>query len=469
MESNRLVRDTVLTLIALGIFGSTNFIFNVVVGRFYGSSYLGAVSTALYTSLLLSYTVSTSFPAAVSKYISEYLGRKSEDKANYVLRLALKYGILISSIMTIFAIIFADYICEIFNISKDIFLLSVPIIILYGLYMILKMAYYGYRNVKRYFQNELVADSIFFITLTVVVIFRWKTYVFMPYIFLYTIFIVSSLYFFHKKFKPSDNIEKKDVTKKFFAFAGISFIGTFSSMAMRSLSIIISSAYVPLSDVGFLSAALALTSVFFFFPNAINMVLLPEFSFIYGYGDRKHISNLLNKAIINLAPYIVIINSLGIIFAKFIIEVLYGNKFFPAIFIFQLLLIFISLRMLNSPTISVLSGTKYVHIPNLGSLLRVLFVIPLWLFLVPSTGVLGTALVYGLGIFLNQGIILFFAKKYFNLKINILLKEYSVLVVIFIINQLNMLWYLKMAVYVALLAIYSYFRRKMLIKLLKKM
>ena len=196
MSKNRLIRDTLLTLITLITLGLTNFVFNVVIGRIYGSAYLGMVSTALSTSLLLSYVVSTSFPGAVAKYVSEYLGRKKEENADYVLRLALKYGIIIALIITVIAIVFSGYLCNIFNMPRDIFILSTPLIILYGLYMILKMAYYGYRDVKKYFYNELIADSLFFLALGIVMVSNWKTYVFIPYIFLYTYFIFSSLYFF---------------------------------------------------------------------------------------------------------------------------------------------------------------------------------------------------------------------------------------------------------------------------------
>lgn len=437
MAHQRLFKDTLLTLITLVVFGSTNFIFNVVVGRVYGSAYLGMVWTALSTSLLLSYAISTSFPGAVAKYVSEYLGRKRENDANYVLKLALYYGIIIAIAMTIFAVVFADYLCDLFNMSKTIFLLSVPIISLYGIYMILKMAYYGYRNVQKYFKNELVADSLFFIALGAIIIFKWDTYIFLPYIVLYSVFIFSAMRFFNMKLKSTGE-RKKEIKKSFFAFAGISFVGTFSSMAMRSLSIMISSIYIPASEVGFLSAAFSISAIFFLFPNALGRVLMPEFSYNFGKGNKEQLVSLLNKSTEYLAVFVTIINSLGIIFARLIVWIFYGDKYMDSVLLLQILLMAYWFTMVGRPAVSVLSGTKYIHIPNIGGLIGLIVSLFSWIFIVPVFGVIGTTVGYFLGVFTTMSYILFLTKKHYDLKLLTLAKNFVFALTIFFVFFINM-------------------------------
>ena len=434
MSKNRLVRDTLLTLITLVTLGLTNFVFNVLIGRVYGSAYLGVVSTALSTSLLLSYVVSTSFPGAVAKYVSEYLGRKKEENADYVLILALKYGIIIASVMTVIAILFSGYLCNVFNMSKDIFILSTPLIILYGLYMILKMAYYGYRDVKKYFYNELIADSIFFLVLGIVMVSNWKTYVFIPYIFLYTYFIFSSLYFFRHRFRGKKRSIDREVRKKFFVFAGISLVGTFSSMSMRSLSIMISSAYVSHSEVGYLSAAFSLSTIFFLFPNAMGRVLMPEFSYKYGKGDKERMIKLLNRSTEYLTVFVTIINALGIIFAAPLVWIFFGREFFTSVLLFQLALFLYWPSMVGRSVLSILSGTKYVHVPNIISVLGLLFSLLLWILLIPMWGITGTMMGYLIESWVAMTFTFYFGHRFFRFNNKLILKHIPWLISILILS-----------------------------------
>jgi len=434
-ESRRIFRDTLLTIVAMVIFGSTNFIFNVVIGRFYGSEILGEISAALSTSLLLSYFVATGFPSASAKYISEYIGKNKESEANYIFKLSLKYGVLISIGITCIAVIFLDNIASIFDISEHFFLLSLPVTSLYGVYMILKMTYYGYRSVKKYFKNEIISDSVFFASLGIIIFFKNLYFVYTPYILLYLIFIILSITFFRTKFKTERISNKKNLQKAFFTYAGIAFIGTFSSMATRNLSVMMSSMYLPKSDVGFLSAALSVSTIFFLFPNALNRILLPEFSYTFGKGDKEKLTKLLNKSTEYVSFFVTLVNSLGIIFAPIIIDFFYSSKFADSVILLQILLFSYWFTMVARPAVAVLSGTKYVHIPNIGGVLGLFSAICGWIFLIPTFGIIGTAIGYLLGIVVNVILILFFTIEYFQLKLYFISDFIVVLLVLLLITS----------------------------------
>ena len=426
MAREKLIKDTLLTLIALVTYGLTNFTFNIVIGRVYGSGFLGVVSTALSTALLFSYIISTSFPVATAKYISEYIGKNKKNDANYVLRASLKYAISILLIFTISALLFYKEISNFFNIPEDIFIISIPIIFLYGLYSILRMAYYGFRNVREYFKNEIIADSIFFIALALIAFFTWRYDIYIPYILMYSIFIILAIYYFWKIFTikkyPIENTRK--IRKNFFTYAGIAFVGTFSSMAMRNLSIMLSNHYISSEYVGYLSAALSISTIFFLFPNAIERTILPEFSYIFGKGKKEDMTYLLNESTEYLMIIITIINSLGIIFSHIIIYIFYSMTFSYSIIILQILLAIFWIRMVARPANSILSGTKYVHIPNTGSLIALLTSLFLWFILIPLYGIIGTLIGFFIGVLIDANIAFFFAWKYYNLKYSIVLKNY---------------------------------------------
>ncbi len=466
-ESRRIFRDTLLTIVAMVIFGSTNFIFNVVIGRFYGSEILGEISAALSTSLLLSYFVATGFPTATSKYISEYLGKNKENEANYIFKLSLKYAIITSIIITCIAFVFLDHITSIFDISEHFFLLSLPVISLYGVYMILKMTYYGYRSVKKYFKNEIISDSVFFASLGIIIFFKNLYFVYTPYILLYLIFIILSITFFRKKFKTERISNKKNLQKAFFTYAGIAFIGTFSSMAMRNLSIMMSSMYLPKSDVGFLSAALSVSTIFFLFPNALNRILLPEFSYTFGKGDKEKLTKLLNKSTEYVSFFVTLVNSLGIIFAPIIIDFFYSSEFADSVILLQILLFSYWFTMVARPAVAVLSGTKYVHIPNIGGVLGLFSAICGWIFLIPTFGIIGTAIGYLLGIAVNTLVIVIFAHKYYGLRYQILCMHFIFILFILLIGLYEYLPFIF--VFSILICIYVVLNRKIIIALFKRL
>ncbi len=462
-ESRRIFRDTLLTLVAMVIFGSTNFVFNVAIGRFYGSEILGEISASLSTSLLLSYFVATGFPRASSKYISEYIGKNKENEANYIFKLALKYGVLISIAITGIAIIFLENIASIFDVSEHFFLLSLPLIPLYGIYMILKMTYYGYRRVKKYFKNEIISDTVFFASLGIIIFFENIYLVYTPYILLYLIFIILSITFFRNKFKIDKNFNRKKLQKKFFIYAGIAFVGTFSSMAMRNLSIMISSMYLPKSDVGFLSAALSVSTIFFLFPNALNRILLPEFSYTFGKGDKEKLTKLLNKSTEYVSFFVTLVNSLGIIFAPIIIDFFYSSEFADSVILLQILLFSYWFTMVARPAVASLSGTKYVHISNSGGVLGLFTAICGWIFLIPTYGIIGTAIGYLLGIVVNTLVIVIFAHKYYRFEIWILCKHFILISFILLIILLH----LTVIFALCLICIYIIAGRKVVISFLK--
>jgi len=447
MTHRKLVRDTFLTVITLITFGSTNFLFNVAIGRFFGSDFLGKVSTALSTSLLIGYIVSTSIPSAVAKYISECLGNDEDKKANYVMWMSLIYAILVGGFATSFTIVFAPSISDFFKIPSDIFLLFTPIILLYGLYMVLKMAYYGYRRADLYFKKEIFSDVLFFIVLAAIIFFKLKNYTFAPYIVLYSSFILLSIPFIRGKIKYK--FADKQIKRKFFAFAGISFLGTFSSMAMRSLAIMLSSIYVPPNEVGYLSAAFSISAIFFLFPNAMGRVFMPEFSYHFGKGNKGEIIKLLNSSTDYLGIMVTIVNGLGIIFAPFIVKLFYSEEFLPSALILQILLFGFWFTMLGRPAVSVLSGTKYIHIPNIGGILGLSFAIFSWWFLIPTNGILGTVIGYVGGVIITMSYILYHAKKQYGLNIYNILIHFFVFVLIF----LTVTSYMFVGLYVSFIGI----------------
>ena len=157
---------------------------------------------------------------------------------------------------------------------------------------------------------------------------------------------------------------------------------------------------------------------------------MPEFSYNFGKGNKEQLINLLNKSTEYLAVFVTIINSLGIIFARLIVWIFYGDKYMDSVLLLQILLMAYWFTMVGRPAVSVLSGTKYVYIPNLWGFIALMADLFLWIFLIPLFGSTGTIIGYFLGILTNMIPIILFAFKKYNLNFRRLLIEYAWLIII---------------------------------------
>jgi len=67
------------------------------------------------------------------------------------------------------------------------------------------------------------------------------------------------------------------------------------------------------------------------------------------------------------------------------------------------------------PSVSALSGTRYVMIPNAAGIIGLLISLALWPILIPRLGIDGTAIGYISGSIITSIIILYYAIKYYGL------------------------------------------------------
>ena len=69
----------------------------------------------------------------------------------------------------------------------------------------------------------------------------------------------------------------------------VSMIGTVASTSTSYISLIIIGIHVSHSDAGIYSSVLTIVSILMFFPKLFTQVFLPEFSKLFGEGDKKRI------------------------------------------------------------------------------------------------------------------------------------------------------------------------------------
>ena len=195
-------------------------------------------------------------------------------------------------------------------------------------------------------------------------------------------------------------------------------VGTVASTGTGYLSILIIGMYLSNSDAGIYSSVLSIVSILMFFPKLFTQVFLPEFSKLFGEGDRSKILQIFKQSIWLMLAISTTVCLLLFLFSGNILS-LFGQEFSTGSTILNIILPSVFIRMVSIPFVSFLSGTKYVIYPNIGGIVILVTSLIFWIIFVPKFHLVGIALGYTIGIIVGIGyqiIIAIIKIKSFNIK-----------------------------------------------------
>jgi len=390
-----MLSKVILTIIALGSAGLTKLIFNVVVIRRFGPELLGNINLSISTAFLFSLFASAGLCPAATKYIAQYAGKSDEKNSKRSFTIALFFNLILSMTMSLLMFANSRQLAQFVNGKQVWFAKASLVVFLYSFYLFCKSAYYGIDKVRTYFKNEIFADAIFFLTLFMLVLFNLASFLIVPFILVYSVFLLWALYVQRSWISISlcTKISKiKKNIKEILSFSSIALLGSLSSMGGRYISTMLTGTYSSAKEVGYYSIALSVIVPLYFLSKAVSLVLFPSMSRYYGKEDYASIGNTLNDS----TRWLLIISSflcgIAVIFGRFIFSIVAGTDNQIGVFTLQILIISAYMGINGVPSISTLSGTKYVHIPNVAALIGLTLSIILWIMLIPSYGIIGTAL-----------------------------------------------------------------------------
>ena len=195
-------------------------------------------------------------------------------------------------------------------------------------------------------------------------------------------------------------------------------VGTVASTGSGYLSVLINGVYLSNSDAGIYSSVLSIVSILMFVPKLFTQVFLPEFSKLFGEGDRSKILQIFKQSIWLMLAISTTVCLLLFLFSGNILS-LFGQEFSTGSTILNIILPSVFIRMVSIPFVSFLSGTKYVIYPNIGGIVILVTSLIFWIIFVPKFHLVGIALGYTIGIIVGIGyqIIIAIVKiKSFNIK-----------------------------------------------------
>ena len=423
--SQRLIRNSFYTGLALGFVGIIPFAFNFLVARSFGKEILGSINITLSFCLIITIFVTNFFGSAGNKYLAEYRGSQDLEHFQFVFKIMIGIPIIILSIIAGLLSWNWAYISNNFSLPSNLLWPVILYIFLRSFYILFRRALYGIDLVKAYAVNEIISDIIMLFAIGYVTYNNQSSLLIECYILCYSIFSILSINTLVKKYNSikatltkNNHFNPKDVIQKFINYGIVSMVGTVASTGTGYLSVLIIGVYLSNSDAGIYSSVLSIVSILMFVPKLFTQVFLPEFSKLFGEGDRSKILQIFKQSIWLMLAISTTVCLLLFLFSGNILS-LFGQEFSTGSTILNIILPSVFIRMVSIPFVSFLSGTKYVIYPNIGGIVILVTSLIFWIIFVPKFHLVGIALGYTIGIIVGIGyqIIIAIVKiKSFNIK-----------------------------------------------------
>ena len=403
------MENSFYTGLALGFVGIIPFAFNFLVARTFGKEILGSINITLSFCLIITIFVTNFFGSAGNKYLAEYRGSKNLEHFQFVFKIMIGTPIIILSIIAGVLSWNWTFFSRNFSLPSDLLIPVILYIFLRSFYILFRRALYGIDLVRPYAFNEIISDVIMLFAIGYVTYNRQSSLLIECYILCYSIFSILSIRTLIKRFqsikfsmRKSDQFDQKDVMKKFVNYGLVSMLGTVASTGTGYLSVIIIGMYLSNSDAGIYSSVLSIVSILMFIPKLFTQVFLPEFSKLFGEGDRLRIIQIFKQS-----SWLILAISTTVCLALFFfagnILSLFGQEFSKGSTILIIILPSVFIRMISIPFVSFLSGTKYVIYPNIGGIVILITSLICWIIFVPEFQLVGIAMGYTIGIMVGIG------------------------------------------------------------------
>jgi O-antigen/teichoic acid export membrane protein len=392
----RLASNTIYNLINTvfaGVFGVAT---SIIIARTLGAAQLGEYSYILWLIGILTILINSGLPMAVTKYVSEYMGRDEPAAARKIFTSILKLELTISIIVSLSVL------------SLSFFFASEPerrhLLILASLNIIpivLSRIYYsaaaGLQRYKILARASIITSPIQFLLIVLILFSGYSV------IGLILVNIIGSILnlvilwnLIKKEFnnipiQPSslDESIKKRIAKY---TAGVSGIILIDAIVWQKSEVFFLERFSTAENIAFYSLAFTIGYMAMQIPAVFSSLLIPYFSEIYGKTDTAGLKN----GYVNSTRYLAFISfPIGIggaVLSTPLIELAYGSEYLGSAIPAQIILLFNSFGAVSRASSSILYGTEeQSFILKWGGIIAI-FNILLDLFLIPRYGAIGAAI-----------------------------------------------------------------------------
>ncbi len=418
-----IARNTLYNFLFRGSGLFFGFITSILIARLLGPEKLGEYSLAFWILTIVGYFVNLGLPPTVTKYISEYSGKKDYTSAGSILRNCSRWIFWAGILVTVLLFLASPLIANLYH--KPYLSLYLRIGALGMIPMGLLAIYMsGFSGFLRYdliaFLTFILSPLTFLLLVCALVLKRDVAYLFWVSFtsnllgaFLFVSFYRSRKYPFVKESLPPDLKNKLiDYSKSIFV------ILLLEAFLWERFELLFLGAYGSETQVAFYNLGFNLANkVILLLPGALAGVLLPFMSEAYGGGREERLRGIHYNSTRYLALIAFPLCAGGIALAPRIITSIYGSQYLPSAFIFSLVLLAGTVGSVSTASSSFLYSVEKQKVILRFYILAVFLKLVLNLFLTRRYQALGAVWVnFAAQVFFGLGIIIYLYAFFLKVK-----------------------------------------------------
>lgn len=372
----------------LGFFGS------IIVIRELGPLNFGLYATAIAFVPLITGIFDLGLTTTAIRFGSLYL-KKSNKKADILFKIIGKQKLIISLVISFVGLLMAKYIAiSLYNKPALVYPLRITMLLI----MINTTVTYLHTIIET--RQQFLKSSIISFTTSLV---RFSSILLLYFVFrlltlksmlllqlgigLFSIFFCS--FFMDKKFLSAkyEKYEGRLILKDAFKFSKWVMISTLCFPLARRLDIVMLNYYVDSSMIGIYACALQLISPLMMLKGSLHNVLLPKVSKITSYSGYMNYAKKFTALIVAFCFFFVPI----VVFARPMIEFMFGAKYSQSAYIFQILVVRMMFVLILNPLHMIAYSAGHPWIISIKDIFALFINILLNIFLIPFLGISGAA------------------------------------------------------------------------------
>ena len=400
----KIAKNAFYNLIIKVIAGVFAFVASVVAARFLGPDKYGVYSLVMWFLSFAGLLVNLGLPTTITKYVSEYWGRKDFSSIRSILKQLLRVELLAGLVVSLLLFFLAPFIANWYhNPDLSLYVKVASLVILpLGLMWIYNGYFCGLQRFDLIAKVNIVVSPLTLGLILLVLYAGGKIEWLVGVSVVSNILLVGSYLYLKKTsltFSPESPFrhipvdQNLDPWSKWLKFsASVFVVSLLEAVIWERFGILFLSIFSPSSEIAFYNVAFILSSrTMILLPGALTGILLPAISEVYGEGNKEELARVHANSTRYLAMLSLPLCLGGIAIAKHLFPILYGVSFQPASFVFAILLLGGTVGLISTSSSALLYGVELqkivVGVEVLSALVNLL---ASWL-LVPPFGAKGAA------------------------------------------------------------------------------
>jgi len=387
-----------------------SFVASVVVARSLGPDKYGVYSFVIWFLSMVGLLVNLGIPTTITKYVSEYWGRKDISTISSILNRLFRFELMVGVVVSLVLFLLAPTLARWYNNSAgsigpdlSLYLKVASLVILpLGLMWFYNGLFCGLQRYDLIAKINLLVSPVTLVIILLVLYLGGKIEWLIGVSAVSNILlVVSYLYLKRTKFtfiqkgastydSGGPNLYPKDKLLKFSASVFVVMI--LDAIVWERFGIFFLSIFSTSSEIAFYNVAFILSSrAMILLPGALTGILLPAMSEVYGGGDKEELARVHANSTRYLALLSFPLCLGGIAIARQLFPILYGPSFQPASFLFVILLVGGTIGFISTSSSSLLYGAELQRIVvRVGVIFASVNIVVNWL-VVPTLGAKGAA------------------------------------------------------------------------------